>query len=460
MRADRATLRPPRPLPPRPHPADAHAGTGGSCKWLAAVAVLVLLWGLSGDRPAANGDRDWAYTVVVDAGSTGSRVHVFRFSRRGDGGLALEEDVFRQQKPGLSSYADDPRAAAASLKPLLDAAVATVPEALRGVTAIQVRATAGLRFLEGTASEDILSQVELFLGTYPFVVPEKGVTIMDGMDEGAYMWLTMNYLLGNVGRGFGDTVGSIDLGGGSVQQAYAVSDEAAAAAPPGYVQEMRLGDVTYNVYVHSYLGYGLMAARAGILGLAPTSNGKASNCVAGGFAGTYTYNGQSYGVQPDAAGADAAGCVADAALTLQREPPALAPEDCPSDRPCAFVAAWDGGGGPGAERVLLTSYFFDRAVEAGLATEGASEVALAPRDFLAKASEACAADSVEALEAGGKAEHAPYFCMDLAFIYALLTEGFGVNAGAGVQAYKKFLYNGREFESAWPLGAALVTVVD
>ena len=94
-----------------------------------AVAVLVLLWRLSGDRPAANSDRDWAYTVVVDAGSTGSRVHVFRFSRGGDGGLALEEDVFRQLKPGLSSYADDPRAAAASLKPLLDAAVATVPEA-------------------------------------------------------------------------------------------------------------------------------------------------------------------------------------------------------------------------------------------------------------------------------------------------------------------------------------------
>ena len=128
----------------------------------------------------------------------------------------------------------------------------------------------------------------------------------------------------------------------------------------------------------------------------------------------------------------------------------------------AFVAAWDGGSGPGAERVLLTSYFFDRAVEAGLATEGASDVTLAPRDFLSKASEACAADSVEALEAGGKveAEHAPYFCMDLAFIYALLTEGFGVNAGSRVQAYKKFLYNGREFESAWPLGAALVTVVD
>ena len=70
--------------------------------------------------------------------------------------------------------------------------------------------------------------------------------------------------------------------------------------------------------------------------------------------------------------------------------------------------------------------------------------------------------TLEALEAGGKveAEHAPYFCMDLAFIYALLTEGFGVNAGSRVQAYKKFIYNGREFESAWPLGAALVTVVD
>ena len=47
------------------------------------------------------------------------------------GGLELQFDKFEQLKPGLSSYADNPPGAAASLKPLLDLALQTVPKALQ-----------------------------------------------------------------------------------------------------------------------------------------------------------------------------------------------------------------------------------------------------------------------------------------------------------------------------------------
>ena len=67
------------------------------------------------------------YAIVFDAGSTGSRIHVFKFSME-DGELKLESDTFEQLKPGLSSYADDPQKAAESLKPLLETAVKTVPK--------------------------------------------------------------------------------------------------------------------------------------------------------------------------------------------------------------------------------------------------------------------------------------------------------------------------------------------
>ena len=44
---------------------------------------------------------------------------------------------------------------------------------------------------------------------------------------------------------------SIDLGGGSVQEAYALSDEEAAAAPDKmYLTELHGGGKTYHVYVH------------------------------------------------------------------------------------------------------------------------------------------------------------------------------------------------------------------
>ena len=52
------------------------------------------------------------YAVVFDAGSTGSRVHIFKFEQsKGIGGvpsLKLISDTFEQLKPGLSSFPDDP----------------------------------------------------------------------------------------------------------------------------------------------------------------------------------------------------------------------------------------------------------------------------------------------------------------------------------------------------------------
>lgn len=74
----------------------------------------------------------------------GSRVHVYKFTQAGSK-LDLQGDTFEQLKPGLSSFADDPQAAAESLQPLLDTAIATVPEAQR------VR-VAGRRACRGDAS--------------------------------------------------------------------------------------------------------------------------------------------------------------------------------------------------------------------------------------------------------------------------------------------------------------------
>jgi apyrase len=70
------------------------------------------------------------FAVVFDAGSTGSRVHIFKFAES-MGDLKLISDTFEQLKPGLSSYPDDPTAAAMSLKPLMVKALETVPKQLQ-----------------------------------------------------------------------------------------------------------------------------------------------------------------------------------------------------------------------------------------------------------------------------------------------------------------------------------------
>jgi hypothetical protein len=84
------------------------------------------------------------FAVVIDAGSTGSRVHIYEFEIK-DGAKLLLEDHFQQLKPGLSSYADEPHKAAESLQPLLEFAAKAVPEALHAATPLMLGATAGER---------------------------------------------------------------------------------------------------------------------------------------------------------------------------------------------------------------------------------------------------------------------------------------------------------------------------
>ena len=281
--------------------------------------------------------------MVMDAGSTGSRVHIFRFEKL-DGGFKLISDTFHQLKPGLSAFAGDPLAAAGSLDPLLARAVEAVPAALRAQTQLELRATAGLRLLPGGQAEDILEAVRERFARAPFLSRRDSVSILDGSDEGAYMWLTMNYLLGNLEKGYAGTVGSIDLGGGSVQQAYALSDAAAAGAPPGYVQKVRAGDRAYNVYVHSYLGHGLMAGRAGVLDSTHPSPGREraeSPCVPSGYDKAYVYAGKEHAAAGGAAPRGAELCAADVRLSLLREKP------CEVEGQCSFGGAWSGGGGGG-----------------------------------------------------------------------------------------------------------------
>jgi guanosine-diphosphatase len=125
------------------------------------------------------------YALTIDAGSTGSRIHVYKFHNC-HAMPSLEYETFKMINPGLSAFARDPTAAAASLDSLLDEAKRVVPEDMWNCSPVEVKATAGLRLLGAKESEAILDEVRNRLETnYPFVVgSERSVEIMDGKDEG------------------------------------------------------------------------------------------------------------------------------------------------------------------------------------------------------------------------------------------------------------------------------------
>ena len=217
---------------------------------------------------------------MIDAGSTGSRIHVYRFNNCGPT-PELENEVFEQTAKkeggsGLSSFKEDAEGAARSLDPLIEVAVKSVPDEYKSCSPVAVKATAGLRLLGPELSKNILEAVRRRLETaYPFPVVSReknGIEIMDGSDEGVYAWITTNYLLGKIGGpDETPTAAVFDLGGGSTQIVFQPTfEKSKAGGMPERLAEgdhkyvLQFGGRDFELYQHSHLGYGLMAARDAI----------------------------------------------------------------------------------------------------------------------------------------------------------------------------------------------------
>ncbi|KAL1411043.1 Guanosine-diphosphatase [Vanrija albida] len=209
------------------------------------------------------------YALTIDAGSTGSRIHVYKFHNC-EASPQLEYETFKMLNPGLSSFKDDSEGAAKSLDPLLEEAIRVVPPSLHHCSPVEVKATAGLRLLGAAQSEAILAAVRHRLETkYKFSVgkSKETIEIMEGKDEGVYAWITANYLLKNIGEGAtsDDTLAVMDLGGASTQIVFEPKFENETQMHEGdHRYELKFGGKKYVLYQHSYLNYGLMRARRSV----------------------------------------------------------------------------------------------------------------------------------------------------------------------------------------------------
>ncbi|KAL8227547.1 hypothetical protein R6Q57_015131 [Mikania cordata] len=196
------------------------------------------------------------YRIVIDGGSTGSRVHVFEYLIR-DGAPVFdfsEENGLGSMRvsPGLSAFAEDPNGAGASLLELLEFAKKRIPKENWGKTEVRLMATAGLRMLDLSVQERVLESCRKVLRTSGFAFHNDWASIISGSDEGVHAWVVANYALGTLGGDTHETTGIIELGGASVQVTFFSSEP----IPPEFSRIVKFGNASYSLYSHSLLELG------------------------------------------------------------------------------------------------------------------------------------------------------------------------------------------------------------
>ena len=224
----------------------------------------------------------FSYVSMIDAGSSGSRVHVYKYGRLGamDGPLyLLPKHNSKKVKPGLSSFVGAATMAGESLIELIDFAKSEIPEDKWKDSPIWLKATAGLRLLEKQSSDEILESIRNFLADKsksPFLFHPSYASVIPGNEEGAFGWLAYNYMKRLIGpKKAPVTIASqleivapvttfavIEMGGASSQVTQAApTKKDVNNIPPEYRYTININDETYVLYTHSYLGYGAEQGR-------------------------------------------------------------------------------------------------------------------------------------------------------------------------------------------------------
>uniref|UniRef100_A0A7E4VR02 Nucleoside-diphosphatase mig-23 n=1 Tax=Panagrellus redivivus TaxID=6233 RepID=A0A7E4VR02_PANRE len=403
------------------------------------VVEEVIVDELSPDLVKEEATEPRFFAAVIDAGSTGTRLHLFEFKHSTDetanAPFELVREVFKEVKPGLSAFASHPEKAAASVRVLLTRAKEVIPERLYVHSPVIVQATAGLRLLPGDRAEKILDAVRKEVDASGLLVGDEAVGILSGKDEGIFGWFTLNFLTGRLsftskpGDASDLTAAALDLGGGSTQLTF--NQRADTSEDRTHV--VSIFGREFELYTHSYLGNGLVSARLGIASLLGTDstnkNQLRTHCMAPGIGvdkWEYVENVYQVSATEDASFEK---CLVQATDFVKRISKVRKVDEL-KDIP-----------------VFAFSYFFDRGSQVGMIqtdpiTRGGW---IQLSQFKLAATQACAVKPDEL----GPEHWRPWLCMDLTYMYALLSEGYGLPDDKNIHLTKRM----RDMEVSWALGA-------
>ena len=185
--------------------------------------------------------------AVVDAGSSGSRLHLYAYDLDSKNTpIQIDELWSKKIKPGFSTLEPNQ----ASIDTYLDALFNNAPE--QNIP-VYFYATAGMRLLSQLKQQQYYQALQRWFGTQTKwqLIASKTIT---GSEEGVLSWLAVNYQLGAFTATDKPLASVMDMGGASVQVAF----------PVQRVENIEQHDlVTLDIsgrhlvlFVHSFLGLG------------------------------------------------------------------------------------------------------------------------------------------------------------------------------------------------------------
>ncbi|KAK3991400.1 nucleoside phosphatase family-domain-containing protein [Cladorrhinum sp. PSN332] len=237
--------------------------------------------------------KHWRYGVILDAGSSGTRLHIYRWQdpekalkhalKHGPSeALSSLPKIMTDKKwtkkihPGVSTFGDKVADVGPDhLQSLVDHALQFIPHDKVKDTPVFLMATAGMRLLPQVQQSALTHEICSYLRrNTDFSLPDCDlhIQVIKGETEGLYGWIASNYLLGGFdnpdkhqhGKGH-HTYGFLDMGGASAQIAFAPNTtEAEKHANDLKLLRLRTLDGSpseYKVFTTTWLGFGVNQAR-------------------------------------------------------------------------------------------------------------------------------------------------------------------------------------------------------
>ena len=413
----------------------------------------------------------YQYGIQMDAGSSGTRLYVYKWKNRIFETLPptltqvmTQESWSQKLKPGISVGKGK------NIKSLLDFAINTVLKS-EGVTDLSgvpvfLGATAGMRMLPPTQVTAILSSIQTTVKQAGFMYKPEWIRVLSGEEEGTFGWVAVNSLLGTLQSQSSQTFGALDLGGASTQVTFHPDESILAGLFP-----LKIAQNSHMLYTHSYLYYGADQARYRMYTDLESTATKGVDTVNNPcFPKGYTEAPNPTHPTVEFVGtSDWPKCLAAASKLITDYQP-LTPSSpngvqcLHSDHErCTFNGVYQPKIPAGMTLLAMSSFFFNWnffQLKTGAGSESSDVTAL-----LAAAESFCTKDAAGQAAYNNSLPHpqkAPFcydYCFGAAYSKALLVDGYGLDATkTPIQVVNSITVDGHENDLGWAYGAMLYEI--